>query len=111
MVNEREERRKRIDPDGICAHTDVERELIESNDLYSDTWSCKNCGALFYQLPKFEFSGEISVMEPCLTLRDQFAMAAMQGLISNGTREPDLTIALVCYDMADVMLKVRKNGI
>lgn len=45
-------------------------------------------------------------------LRDQFAKAAMQAVLSNRAAYPDIKtdaeLARRCYDMADAMLKVRR---
>jgi hypothetical protein len=46
--------------------------------------------------------------EPKMTLRDKFAMAAMQGIISTGYRGP-MIISARSYEVADAMLEARKT--
>lgn len=51
----------------------------------------------------------IKAYHPGMTLRDQFAMAAMQGAIANSAEEVDCRLwAEWSYAMADEMLKARK---
>ncbi len=45
-----------------------------------------------------------------LELRDKFAMAAMVGLCAMG-RAADNAMAIRAYELADAMLKARKEGI
>jgi len=52
--------------------------------------------------------GMITVMEPRLTLRDQFAMAAMTGLLSDPSSSGPDGAAMVAYKYADAMLEARK---
>jgi hypothetical protein len=47
-------------------------------------------------------------MEPRLTLRDQFAMAAMTGLLSDPSSSGPDGAAMVAYKYADAMLEARK---
>ena len=52
-------------------------------------------------------------MEPMKTLRDEFAMAALTGLVSDpevnfGTKEKLDNGAKFCYNLADAMLEASK---
>jgi len=44
-----------------------------------------------------------------MTLRDYFATAAMQGMISSGSDVWPITIAEKAYKMADAMLRAREE--
>ena len=97
-----------------CAHIYVERFQIEKDGrAFEEQWRCKDCGAKFVNLDSF-FAGpqRIEVMEPMATLRDQFAMAALTGMLADenvsvgGTY--DAKNAQLCYGIADAMLKARK---
>lgn len=49
---------------------------------------------------------------PKLSIRDQFAMAAMQGQLSAIDRDEDwnvFDVSAIAYDMADAMLEARKK--
>ena len=50
-----------------------------------------------------------TVMEPRATLRDQFAMAAFTGLLSDPQVKAHETTAALAYKMADFMLNERKK--
>lgn len=63
-----------------------------------------------YELPPGLLGPVVSSPEPeRLTLRDQFAMAALTGVVmdDNGTLVPR-RIALAAYDIADAMMEARK---
>ena len=49
---------------------------------------------------------QITVMEPMRTLRDEFAMATLVGLLAGGYMGE---LAAVCYSKADAMLEQRKK--
>ena len=44
-----------------------------------------------------------------MTLRDQIAIAAMQGILANGLTRPD-AIPFLAYTYADAMLEQRKKS-
>jgi hypothetical protein len=49
------------------------------------------------------------ITTPTLTLRDQFAMAALTGLVVAGAGKVTVTnTAIAAYDFADAMLEARK---
>lgn len=70
-------------------------------------WTCDICGLRFF--PLIIEPGKITFREPYATLRDQFAMAAMQAVITHGTKFADADIGKVSYEMADVMMKAREQ--
>jgi hypothetical protein len=53
-------------------------------------------------------------VEPPKTLRDEFAMAALQGMLANSNTSfadnSPTRIAAASYDLADAMLEARKGG-
>ncbi len=51
---------------------------------------------------------DMTVMEPRMTLRDQFAMAALSGLLSDPSSSGPDGAAMVAYKYADSMMKARK---
>jgi len=92
-----------------CQHLTVVRHgAIPSGVL--DKWTCERCGAEFYHLEKLQ-QGPLTIAEPCATLRDQFAMAALQSLMATNWKDcPYPTgYAEEAYKMADVMLQARKQ--
>lgn len=100
-----------INPLGICPHDTVKREF-DSEENYLDKWTCQMCHAEFFTLDGMK-AGKITVMEPHLTLRDQFAMAALTGIISGFASETDKwqsgDVAKLSYAAADDMLKAREK--
>lgn len=98
-----------------CAHISVERFTVEEDGkVFEEQWRCKDCGTKFVTLDSL-FSGQqkIQIMEPMKTLRDEFAMAALTGLVSDpqvnlGTKEQLDNGAKFCYSLADAMLEARK---
>jgi hypothetical protein len=55
---------------------------------------------------------KIEVMEPMRTLRDEFAMAALNGSLANSRFDTDFTmrqVAKACYVTADAMMEARKK--
>lgn len=96
-----------IDPLRICPHDTVKREF-DGDENYLDKWTCQMCHAEFFTLDGMK-SGKITVMEPQTTLRDQFAMAAMQSLLSRFDKDPETwkTLGPLSYGIADSMLKAR----
>jgi hypothetical protein len=109
-----------------CAHLQVVYRKWEVDGMVlSEKWMCDLCKKEFYPLPEFFGSGQIQVMEPQATLRDQFAMAAMQSdalqsaliaaaYIAQGKSfdgdVPNLTTAVKeHYETADAMMEARKK--
>jgi hypothetical protein len=109
-----------------CAHIHVERFRVENDGkVFEEQWRCRECGAKFVSLDSL-FAGpqKIQIMEPMKTLRDEFAMAAMQAdalqsaiiaaaYIAQGKRFdgdiPNLSTAVKeHYETADKMLEARK---
>lgn len=98
-----------------CAHCTVKRLTEEINGkVFGDHWRCADCGHPFYSLGEMFPPSNIQIMEPVRTLRDEFAMAAMQGLFSASYDEfwvevkPDIKTTQQAYKWADAMLEVRK---
>lgn len=102
------ERSQRVDPLGVCVHAVVERKWTDLGEA-TDTWLCVTCKTEFFHLDFSNHRAKIQVMEPYATLRDQFAMAAMQAVITHGTKFADADIGKVSYEMADVMMKAREQ--
>lgn len=96
-----------IDPAGRCAHAAVERSF--NGVEYMDEWICADCRERFYHLDFSNHRAQIRIAEPYATLRDQFAMAAMQAVITRDTKSPDADIAEISYVMADLMMEARKQ--
>lgn len=77
------------------------------------SWHCDYCEEEFYHLD-FGSPGKIQFtpMPEVATLRDQFAMAAMTGILAYPGRQfgasSDGAAAKICYQMADAMLEARK---
>ena len=96
-----------------CAHSQVIPMRIESSGkVFEEQWRCKDCGAKFVMLDGL-FTGQqkIRVMEPVKTLRDEFAMAALCGFLSNTDTDlskPNTVFARVSYQFADAMMESRK---
>ena len=101
-----------------CQHLNVVRSIAAEKE-----WRCVGCCQEFYHLGDIGFPGEkITIMEPYATLRDQFAMAAMQGdwaaqdasndgsglFLPSAKDESLRSWAVLYYRMADAMLEVRK---
>jgi hypothetical protein len=109
-----------------CAHPQVVRRVWEvAGKVIGEKWLCDGCDMEFYALPNFFGNGRIEVMEPQATLRDQFAMAAMQSdalqsaliaaaYIAHGKSfdgdVPNLTTAVKeHYETADAMMEARNK--
>lgn len=95
------------DDSNKCQHSQVSR-LYDNEENFTDKWLCARCGAEFYHLDLQP--GKITVMEPMVTLRDQFAMAALTGLLSDPTSSGHDGCAKAAYLYADAMMKARKAG-
>lgn len=105
-----------IDPLRICPHDTVKREF-NSEENYLDKWTCQMCHAEFFTLDGMK-AGKITVMEPQPTLRDQVAMAALRGILSDPdefwvgeTMKENLRLKTTSesYKWADAMLKAREK--
>jgi hypothetical protein len=105
-----------IDPAGRCVHDRIER--VGTDVGYTNQWLCRDCREEFYHLD-WKANGKLTIMEPFKTLRDEFAIAAMQGdwaSQSLETREIPNDIkkdwlinrARLYYALSDIMLEVRK---
>ena len=89
-----------------CPHNSVSRLV----GLGIDKWICDGCKAEFYHLENLS-SGQIQVLEPYVTLRDQLAMTALNGRLAAGWVPQDTKLedaAKYMYRMADAMLEARK---
>lgn len=102
-----EARRKMIDPAGICAHEHVKRQSDEEELRFIEKWECEHCTAEFYHLQNIG-SGSITIMEPHATLRDQFAMAALTGLLADPSTKEPLAVK-ASYVFADAMMDARNT--
>lgn len=113
------------DPACYCVHARVFRQTKDDGGAWSEVWKCIDCKREFTLFPLDIKPGSIQVMEPMQTLRDQFAMAAMQAdavqsaivaaaYIAQGKRfdgdVPNLATATKeHYETADAMLEARKK--
>jgi hypothetical protein len=92
-----------------CAHVDVKRERVAAD---GKKWYCVDCGAEFFPLSVFESPSKITIMEPYATMRDQFAMAAMQGMLASchgpAWGKDVFPLADSAYAYADQMMEARK---
>ena len=95
----------------VCLHPNVYRKYEVDRKTWSDEWACGTCNAQFYHLENLR-SGPITVMEPYVTLRDQFAMAAMNGMLARDVEKTELErlIGRKVYQIADAMLAARKES-
>lgn len=99
-----------------CAHCTVKRLTDEINGkVFGEHWRCADCGEPFYSLAEMFPPAQIQILEPVRTLRDEFAMAAMQGLFAGNSDEfwvdvsrEDLKTHTHAYKWADRMLEARK---
>ena len=96
-----------------CNHANVYRH-IGSTGKFLDKWSC-GCGTEFFHLDLR--SGKTQVMEPAfepLTLRDQFALAALTGILAGWGSEvdtwPNGSVERLAYVVAGEMMKERARG-
>ena len=60
------------------------------------------------EFPQPEFPQMITAMQPRLTMRDQFAMAALAGLLSDHESSGPKGCAEAAYNYADAMMEARK---
>lgn len=91
-----------------CAHINVERFTLGNDGrVFEEQWRCSDCGTKFVSLGSL-FGGpqQIRVMEPMKTLRDEFAMAALTGMLARPAgKEIDCD---QLYAIADAMMEARK---
>jgi hypothetical protein len=91
-----------------CDHTKVVLRRKYNNVSYTDSWHCDDCEEEFFNLNLNQ--GKITIMpiEPNATIRDQFAMAALTGLLA----DPGVIVkgtAELSYKIADEMLENQKK--
>ena len=108
-----------------CAHARVYYSKHEDHGVvHSEHWYCTECHLEFSPMTwRFE-PGTLTVMEPVATLRDQFAMAALTGILAFGVGTETLAddrkywtqnsediddSAERSYLWADAMMKARKT--
>ncbi len=67
----------------VCVHPKVYRKYEVDGVSWSGEWACGTCNAKFYHMEDMVFpaGGKLTVMDPQATLRDQFAMAALSGMM------------------------------
>ena len=75
--------------------------MSEENDLTSEDAA--------FPIVCFNTQGMPNVLAHGMTLRDWFAGQALAGLAFMGTHQPYESDAKHCYEMADAMLKARKQ--
>lgn len=98
-----------IDPAGRCVHDRIERIRTEAG--YTDRWLCVDCHEEFYHLDFSNYRAKIQVMEPVKTLRDEFAIGALSGMLANTLMNLPPTkreLATISYEWATAMLEARK---
>ena len=86
-----------------CNHYSVGRHINEDNTP-ADKWTCNVCGASFYHLE--------NIKQGPLTLRDQFAMAALHGRLAAGffpSSAIALSVGKEMYNVADAMMEARNK--
>lgn len=104
-----------MEQQAACAHMRVERFTVEKDGrVFEEQWRCGYCGTKFVSLGSL-FGGpqQIRIMEPMKTLRDEFAMAALTGLISTATAKIGASdiraVTFLSYQLADSMMEARKQ--
>lgn len=111
-----EQNAKVEDQRSCCAHSTVKRFQVGNEcKIFEEQWHCADCGTKFYHIPEMFSTGEIQMLEPHATLRDQFAMAALNAYIScddSGctfwpTGDKGEEICKESYEWADRMIKTR----
>lgn len=95
-----------------CEHSSVARQ-IDTDENWTDKWICTRCGESFFHTETFA-TGKITFTpapEPMPTLRDHFAMAALQGLMAANWKDcPYPTgYAEEAYKMADCLMRARQT--
>ena len=101
-----------------CAHARVYYSKHEDHGVvHSEHWYCTECHLEFYPMTWGFEPGKITVVDPVVTLRDQFAMAALAALISRGA-SPDVQergynafewATRGSYQYAEAMMEARKT--
>jgi hypothetical protein len=93
-----------------CAHLQVVyRKWEVDGKVIGEKWLCDVCKKEFYPLPEFFGSGQIQVMEPQATLRDQFAMAALTGLLADPAVRGTQIDTQKAFMIADWMMEARNK--
>lgn len=102
-----------MEQQAACAHVTVKRfDTSSKGKVFAEEWRCEDCGTKFFQVPDFsKDQGRITIMEPRSTLRDQFAMAAMQGILAScqgpAWGKDVFPIGESAYAYADLMMEAR----
>ena len=94
-----------IDPAGRCVHDRIER--VGTDVGYTNQWLCRDCREEFYHLD-WKAEGKLTIMEPFKTLRDEFAIAAMQSLLLENPDSDRNKLGNAAYFYADGMMEARK---
>jgi hypothetical protein len=114
--DQQEETRRRVDPSGSCAHLQVDYDPIEhvgkAETTYTSRWRCHDCKLDFIPVRLAEYTARAAFPEQ-ETMRDRFAMAALNGMLASGTEHWDGTgdekrYSKLAYEAADAMLEARK---
>ncbi len=102
-----------VEQRSACAHINVRRfQLANNGRVFDEQWRCAECGLKFYTLPEIFPPAYIEIMPPIKTLRDEFAMSALIGMLSSTDPQADVSVNLntaqEAYKWADAMLETRK---
>jgi ribosomal protein L37AE/L43A len=98
----RPESEDRMSDQKTCKHETVNRSAT------GDSWNCDGCGAEFFCLGLQPGKITYTPMPEMATLRDQFAMAALNGMLADPQVQAHQSTAGLAYQMADWMMKSRK---
>lgn len=95
-------------PVEMCPHSNVSFRNTDG------AHHCDGCNASFMMTPDFsKYRGQITIMEPYATLRNQFAMASLTGLLSTATAKIGASdiraVTFLSYQLADSMMEARKQ--
>jgi hypothetical protein len=89
-----------------CKHETVNRSAT------GDSWNCDGCGAEFFCLGLQPGKITYTPMPEMATLRDQFAMAALTGLLATVNspmgNSDNRASARLAYKIADAAMEIRK---
>ena|ERR1700735_5745915 len=104
-----------MEDQAACAHVTVKRfDTSSKGKVFAEEWRCEDCGTKFFQIPDFSRkTGKITIMEPYATLRDQFAMAAIQGMLASchgpAWGKDVFPVGESAYVYADQIMEARKK--